>query len=144
MRAQGPSQNDRNGELGGESDNAFEERHFTIAEVAAMWNLSDEFVRQLVRDEPGVTEWVRQRPGRRRYRVLRIPPRYSVASIREPRNAAKRITQAPSSDARVGDPDGRDGLPGLPDLGFEQLLASLHPRAVMFLGDFDGRMAQKH
>jgi hypothetical protein len=73
MRAQDPSQNDRNGELGGESDNAFEERHFTIAEVAAMWNLSDEFVRQLVRDEPGVTEWVRQRPGRRRYRVLRIP-----------------------------------------------------------------------
>jgi hypothetical protein len=73
MRAQDSSHNDRNGELGGESDNAFEERHFTIAEVAAMWNLSDEFVRQLVRDEPGVTEWVRHRPGRRRYRVLRIP-----------------------------------------------------------------------
>ena len=73
MREQDPSQNDRNGELEGECDNAFEERHFTIAEVAAMWNLSDEFVRQLVRDESGVTEWVRQRPGRRRYRVLRIP-----------------------------------------------------------------------
>ena len=73
MREQDPSQNDRNVELRGECDNAFEERHFTIAEVAAMWNLSDEFVRQLVRDEPGVTEWVRQKPGRRRYRVLRIP-----------------------------------------------------------------------
>src|SRR6476660_3431308 len=73
MREQRPSRNDSNGELEGEPDHAFEERHFTIAEVAAMWNLSDEFVRQLVRDEPGVTEWVRQRPGRRRYRVLRIP-----------------------------------------------------------------------
>jgi hypothetical protein len=38
-----------------------------------MWRLSEEFVRQIVKDEPGVTEWVRQQPGRRRYRVLRIP-----------------------------------------------------------------------
>jgi len=52
---------------------AFEERHFTIPELAQMWNLSEEFIRQLVRDEPGVTEWVRQAPGKRRYRVLRIP-----------------------------------------------------------------------
>ena len=51
----------------------FEERHFTISELAQMWNLSEELVRQLVRDEPGVTEWVRQAPGKRRYRVLRIP-----------------------------------------------------------------------
>lgn len=52
---------------------AFEQRHFTVGELAAMWNLSSEFVRQLVEKEPGVTEWVRQRPGARRYRVLRIP-----------------------------------------------------------------------
>ena len=51
----------------------FEERHFTISELAEMWNLSEEFIRQLVRDEPGVTEWVRQAPGKRRYRVLRVP-----------------------------------------------------------------------
>jgi hypothetical protein len=51
----------------------FDERHYTIAEVAALWNLSDEFVRQLIRNEPGVTEWVRSAPGKRRYRVLRIP-----------------------------------------------------------------------
>lgn len=38
-----------------------------------MWKLSPEFVRQLVEVEPGVTEWVRQRPGARRYRVLRVP-----------------------------------------------------------------------
>ena len=51
----------------------FEERHFTVPELASMWRLSPEFVRQVVLHEPGVTEWVRQRPGRRRYRVLRVP-----------------------------------------------------------------------
>ena len=51
----------------------FEERHFTVPELAEMWNLSREFVPQVVQGEPGVTEWVRQQPGRRRYRVLRVP-----------------------------------------------------------------------
>jgi hypothetical protein len=51
----------------------FEERHFTVPELANMWRLSREFVRQVVQHEPGVTEWVRQQPGRRRYRVLRVP-----------------------------------------------------------------------
>ena len=56
------------------SDNRepFEERHFTVLELATMWRLSGEFVRQLVEKEPGVTEWVRQSPGARRYRVLRV------------------------------------------------------------------------
>lgn len=40
----------------------FEERHYTVKELAAMWRLSSEFVRQLVQHEPGVTEWVRQSP----------------------------------------------------------------------------------
>ena len=52
---------------------SFEERHFTIPELAEMWQFSREFVRQIVKDEPGVTEWVRQQPGRRRYRVVRVP-----------------------------------------------------------------------
>src|SRR5262245_4330671 len=57
------------------SDNAnpFEERHYTISELAGMWKFSTEFVRQIVRGEPGVTEWVRQEPGRRRYSVIRVP-----------------------------------------------------------------------
>lgn len=53
--------------------NLFEERHFTIHELSKMWHFSVEFVRQIVKDEPGVTEWVRQQPGKRRYRVLRVP-----------------------------------------------------------------------
>jgi hypothetical protein len=50
-----------------------EERHYTVPELAEMWNLSRDYVRQVVSGEPGVTEWVRQQPGRRRYRVLRVP-----------------------------------------------------------------------
>jgi hypothetical protein len=52
---------------------SFQERQFTIFETAVMWNLSVEFIREIVTDEQGVTEWVRQAPGRRRYRVLRVP-----------------------------------------------------------------------
>ena len=58
---------------GSENPCAFEERHFTISELAEIWQFSKEFVRQLVQNEPGVTEWVRQVPGKRRYRILRIP-----------------------------------------------------------------------
>ena len=46
----------------------FAERHYTVYELASMWRLSGEFVRQVVQHEPGVTEWVRQQPGRRRFR----------------------------------------------------------------------------
>ena len=44
-----------------------------VRNVVKMWHFSVEFVRQIVKDEPGVTEWVRQQPGKRRYRVLRVP-----------------------------------------------------------------------
>ena len=51
----------------------FAERHYTVSELAEMWKFSKEFVRRIAENEPGVTEWVTQQPGRRRYRVLRIP-----------------------------------------------------------------------
>jgi len=59
--------------MASEDVRVFEERHYTVSELAELWKLSTEFVRQIVRSEPGVTEWVRQAPGRRRYRVLRVP-----------------------------------------------------------------------
>jgi len=31
-----------------------QERHYTVAEIAAMWNLSQDFVRKLFENEPGV------------------------------------------------------------------------------------------
>jgi hypothetical protein len=73
----------------------FAERHYTINELAAMWRLSGEFVRQLVQHEPGVSEWVRQQPGRRRYRVFRVPQ--SVAE----RVYRRAVTKA-QSEATIG------------------------------------------
>lgn len=89
----------------------FEERHFTVPELAEMWNLSREFVRQVVQGEPGVTEWVRQQPGRRRYRVLRVPQSvaerlYCQALGRAQSNAVR--TDAGTWDQRVR---GRGRLP---------------------------------
>lgn len=50
------------------------ERHYTVAEVAAMWNLSKDAVRRLFRNEPGVLVLGGHASGRqRRYTVLRIP-----------------------------------------------------------------------
>lgn len=66
----------------------FEEQHYTVKELAAKWKLSPEFVRQIVCNEPGVTEWVRQVTGKRRYRVLRVPK--SVAE-RVHRRATRRV-----------------------------------------------------
>lgn len=67
----------------------FSERHYTVGELAAMWNLSGEFVRQIVQHEPGVTEWVRQHPGRRRYRVLRVPQSVAERVYRHALNKAR-------------------------------------------------------
>ena len=72
----------------------FAEQHYTVNELAAMWRLSGEFVRQLVQHEVGVTEWVRQRPGIRRYRVLRVPK--SVAERIYQRAIRKAVAEATS------------------------------------------------
>jgi hypothetical protein len=50
-----------------------EGHHYTVAELAEQWNMSTDFVRRLFVREPGVLEFSNVRPGRRRYRVLRIP-----------------------------------------------------------------------
>jgi hypothetical protein len=50
------------------------ERHYKPSEVAALWLLNDETIRQLFRDQPGVV--VLQGPikkGKRPYKTIRIP-----------------------------------------------------------------------
>jgi transcriptional regulator GlxA family with amidase domain len=50
------------------------ERHYSVAELATMWNLSDDTIRRMFENEPDVQ--VVERPGRtskRRFRTLRIP-----------------------------------------------------------------------
>jgi hypothetical protein len=45
----------------------------TVAEVAALWNLSVDWTRQLLENEPGVVIFGSNGHGRRKYRTLRIP-----------------------------------------------------------------------
>jgi len=50
------------------------ERHYAVAEIAEMWNLSADKVRELFEDEPGVLVIGDRSPRRkRRYVTLRIP-----------------------------------------------------------------------
>lgn len=49
------------------------EKHYSVDELAAAWSMSDDFVRRLFAHEPGVVVFFKYRPGKRTYRVLRIP-----------------------------------------------------------------------
>jgi hypothetical protein len=61
--------------LNGDGLPSYAVRHYTVAEVAALWRLSDDLVRKLFAKEPGVLV-IGDRTlhmGRRRYTTLRIP-----------------------------------------------------------------------
>jgi len=50
------------------------ERHYTVAEVAGLWQISEETVRKLFRDVPGVLKiGAPERLHKRGYFLLRIP-----------------------------------------------------------------------
>jgi hypothetical protein len=55
------------------------ERHFKISEIAELWNVSEDVVRRMFADEPGVlkfglpTRLVGRGKYKRRYSYLRIP-----------------------------------------------------------------------
>ena len=50
------------------------ERHYAVAEIAEMWNLSADKVRELFENEPGVLMIGERSPRhKRRYVTLRIP-----------------------------------------------------------------------
>jgi len=53
----------------------FAKRHYSVAEIAFLWNLSSDKVRRLFEAEPGVLVLggAQSRYGRRRHRTLRIP-----------------------------------------------------------------------
>ena len=71
----GAARSTRNGEL---RDHPTFERHYRIGELAEMWNLGRETVRQLVKDEQGV---IRIRlVGRRPTPSIRCPNRSQSAS----------------------------------------------------------------
>jgi hypothetical protein len=50
------------------------ERHYSVAEIAALWNLSSDVIRRLFRDEPDVLVIGDSNPRhKRRYVTLAIP-----------------------------------------------------------------------
>jgi hypothetical protein len=52
------------------------ERHWSVAELAILWNLSEDAVRRLFANEPGVFHignTAKGRMGRRTYTTLRMP-----------------------------------------------------------------------
>ncbi len=50
------------------------ERHFTVQEIAALWHLSEDSVRRIFRNVPGVLKLASpERRFKRGYVVLRIP-----------------------------------------------------------------------
>lgn len=58
------------------------EPHFTVQQIAEMWNLSADAIRRLFRGEPGVVEIKSERRGYRRR---------SYTSLRIPRSVAERV-----------------------------------------------------
>jgi hypothetical protein len=53
----------------------FASKHYSIGEIASLWGLSDDYVRRIFANEPGVLE-LRSEAGKyrkRRYTTLRIP-----------------------------------------------------------------------
>ena len=57
-----------------ESANLSAERHWDVASIALLWNLSKDTVRRMFQNEPGVLVVDGHSKGRkRRYLVLRIP-----------------------------------------------------------------------
>jgi hypothetical protein len=50
------------------------EKHYSVRELASLWNLSDRTIRRMFVGEPGVVEWgACERRMKRAYKTLRIP-----------------------------------------------------------------------
>ena len=50
------------------------EKHFTVQELASLWNLSEMTIRRMFAGEPGVVSWGRNETrSKRAYKTLRIP-----------------------------------------------------------------------
>jgi hypothetical protein len=50
------------------------ERHYAVSELAELWSLSENTIRRIFENEPGVLKWgTREGRFKRRYTTLRIP-----------------------------------------------------------------------
>jgi len=51
---------------------------YTVKELAFVWNMSDESIRRLFEEEPGVLIFKIQQTGKRTYRNIRIPGKVAL------------------------------------------------------------------
>jgi len=50
------------------------EKHYSVKELAILWNVSDRTIRRMFAAEPGVVEWgADESRSKRSYKTLRIP-----------------------------------------------------------------------
>lgn len=55
------------------------ERHYTVAELASNWNISQDTIRRIFADHPGVLVIAKPKRGKRIFRTLRIPESVAIA-----------------------------------------------------------------
>lgn len=50
------------------------ERHYSVCEIAKLWNLSEKTVRKMLDGQEGVVTWgSEEKVGKRGYRTMRVP-----------------------------------------------------------------------
>ena len=50
------------------------EKHYSVTEIAKLWGLSENTIRRMFMDEPGVVEWGGEETRfKRAYKTMRIP-----------------------------------------------------------------------
>jgi hypothetical protein len=72
------------------NENRIHEKHFTVSELAKLWNVSPDLIRRLFMDEPDVIVISSPHPDKRAYRSLRISEsvairKYQKMSLSQPR-----------------------------------------------------------
>ena len=67
------TQGNRDAHSSGLKTENFVERHYTVAEIAEIWQLSHDAIRRMFHSEPGVLVLGSRKQSRRRYTTLRIP-----------------------------------------------------------------------
>jgi hypothetical protein len=58
------------------------EKHFSVAELSELWNLSRDSIRRLFENEPGVLVFTGIRTHKRTYKTLRIPENVALRVYR--------------------------------------------------------------
>ena len=77
-----------------------QERHYTVQELAAAWNLSEDSIRRLFQGEPGILDLGKPTRFRRIYRPIRIPARVAERVYR-------RLTGSTTATGGKSHPGGR-------------------------------------